>query len=349
MKLKLAFAGLLGVSALGMGLIGAGCSSDPAPSGTTSAGKWPERPEGAAAGGSEIRTFALNKLMLGGDDAWKTIGYNLDGKVSTKTATDVCKPKIPGIMADGKDGIDNSFGQNLISLLNTALGSSTGGNVESSVNKTVAEGNFTLLFQAKGLPADGASATGLSGQVFAGAPFGSTPTFSKSDDWPVRKDLTEGGDVNNSKIKFTNSYVNKGVFVSGDPNTIALTLTVSGVGLTLNIQRAIVTWKTVGDGLAEGVVAGVISADDVVKQIKELAPKLSSQACDGAADKTIETVGNYADMLLDGTTDGSKTCDGISIGIGFTAKEVKNPTKVVDPVSTATDPCKKAPADGGTD
>ncbi|MFO0666509.1 MAG: hypothetical protein U0174_21320 [Polyangiaceae bacterium] len=348
MKLKLAFAGALSLSAFGMVYGMLACSSSEAPSGTTTAGKWPERPEGAAAAGSEVRTFALKTLSLGGDDAWKNIGYNLDGKVSTKTANDVCKPKIPGIMADGKDGIDNSFGQNLISLLNTALGSSSGGNVESSVNKTVAEGNFTLLFQAKGLPADGASATGVTGQVFIGAPFGSVPSFSKNDDWPVRKDFTENGTADSSKVKFTNAYVNKGVFVSGDPSTIALTLTVSGVGLTLNIQRAVVTWKTSGAGLAEGVVAGIISADDVVKQIKELAPKLSSQACNGAADKTIETVGNYADILLDGTTDGSRTCDGISIGLGFTAAEVKNPTKVVDPVSTATDPCK-APSDAGTD
>lgn len=349
MKLKLAFAGALGLSAVGMFMVAQGCSSTETATPTTSAGKWPDRPEGAAAGGSDVRTFAMQTLQLGGDDAWKTIGYNLDGKVSTKTATDVCKPKIPGIMADGKDGIDNSFGQNLISLLNTALGSSSGGNVEASVNKTVAEGNFTLLFQAKGLPADGASATGLSGQVFAGAPFGKTPSFSKADDWPVRKDLTEGGDPTQSKIKFTNSYVNKGVFVSGDPNTINLTLSVSGVGLSLNIQRAIVTWKTSGAGLVEGVVSGIISADDVVKQIKELAPKISSQACNGAADKTIETVGNYADILLDGTTDGSRTCDGISIGIGFTAKEIMNPTKAVDPVSTATDPCKAPVADAGTD
>ncbi len=55
-------------------------------------------------------------------NAWKQIGFNLDGKVTTATSMDVCQ-LVQGANAaeqdDGQDGIDNSFGENICPILAT--------------------------------------------------------------------------------------------------------------------------------------------------------------------------------------------------------------------------------------
>jgi hypothetical protein len=58
-------------------------------------------------------------------DAWKQIGFNLDGKFTTATSTDVCQlveGAMPAAQDDGQDGIDNSFGENLCPILDTTVG-----------------------------------------------------------------------------------------------------------------------------------------------------------------------------------------------------------------------------------
>jgi hypothetical protein len=52
--------------------------------------------------------------------AWKDIGYNLDDLCTTATDTNVCTPPDNGSRdgaVDGDDGIDNSFGANVVPLL----------------------------------------------------------------------------------------------------------------------------------------------------------------------------------------------------------------------------------------
>jgi len=55
-------------------------------------------------------------------DAWKQIGFNLDGKVTTATSTDVCG-LVPGAGAatqdDGQHGTDNSYGENICPILDS--------------------------------------------------------------------------------------------------------------------------------------------------------------------------------------------------------------------------------------
>src|SRR5262245_48856894 len=67
-------------------------------------------------------TFAVTQLRLGDADAngeqdpkaWMHYGYNLDGKVSTASSTNVCAGADP---SDGDNGIDNSFGRKILPLL----------------------------------------------------------------------------------------------------------------------------------------------------------------------------------------------------------------------------------------
>jgi hypothetical protein len=68
-------------------------------------------------------SLAMTRVNFGDSptaDAWKQIGFNLDGRVTTATSTDVCA-LVPGAnpteQDDGQEGIDNSFGENICPIL----------------------------------------------------------------------------------------------------------------------------------------------------------------------------------------------------------------------------------------
>src|SRR5690349_19491062 len=72
---------------------------------TTDTGTHAEPPTAPATkpgDGTGSVTMAISKLYLGDTDAdgtpdkangWKNFGYDLDGKISTATSTDLCKPR----------------------------------------------------------------------------------------------------------------------------------------------------------------------------------------------------------------------------------------------------------------
>lgn len=277
-------------------------------------------------GGNVERTFAADYINLG-RHGWEALGYNLDGLVSPKGATDACKALVPNSAGDGARGIDNSFGQNIVPLLDLMVAEHIGDDAaEASQNRDILSGAHTLLFQVRGLPKDGTSARNLTGQLFVGATLGTRPTFQPSEVWPVREDLLASLTPAESRTVFTDAYVRDGVFVSGAPQTIELELRLQRLPFRLKVQRAVVTWKTTGTSLSEGVVAGRVSAPDLVEETKTFLRRRYNVRCDGAGDKTIGTLANYADILLDGSVDATRACDGISFAFGFTAKEIQNPT-----------------------
>ena len=69
---------------------------------------------------------------------------------------------------------------------------------------------------------------------------------------------------------------------------------------------------------------------------------ISTSSCT-ASMNILESIGQASDIMQDGTQDPTKTCDGISIGLGFTATiDQVGPTV---PAMTTPDPC----ADAGPD
>lgn len=342
----LAFA--LGASALGLGLVACGSSdTTETPGGDTSdVGQPPARPTGAPT--DKVQYFAVDTISFGEDNAWKKIGYNLDKKVSTATSKDVCTKAdraSDNVHLDGERGIDNAFGNIIVSVLRDLPGLEQ---PSGTVNAELKKGTFSVLLETKGLAGDPAqSADGLSGQLFVGAEL-KNPTFTTADKWPVRPELLNGGTVESgSKVKFTNAYIAEGTFVSGDRTNIALDVSFGSVAVKLNIRNALVTFKTPsGSNLAEGVIAGVVQTSDVLGVIDTLAPTFDPQFCDPNNNlvKTIkETIAQASDIMADGTNAPGTPCDAISIGLGFTAKEIGGPGAVVAPTQ-GSNQC----ADGGT-
>ena len=354
-KTLLAGAAALVLLGGGAGMAMTGCSSsddaDADGGAASSAGQPPARPEGNATTDSTDRTFAVNTLKLGLNNDWRKLGYNIDGKVSTGASKDVCKPAANALTSphqDGDNGIDNSFGAIVLkSLIDIQP------DIQNLANDALRDGSFTIMIQVKGLPTAAPSAlTGLSGQLFAGGNFdtedaGALPAFDKTTDWPVLPAILkdESSVASGSKITFANSYVADGTFVSGDRLTVTLNLNFSGIQLALSVKNAIITGKPSGSDMNDGIISGYLVTSEVEKALRDVGGRLSLSFCGSAVDTFVDNLKTSSDLLADGTTDGARECDAISIGLGFSAKEIANPTKIakVAPGDT-TDPCL---GDGG--
>jgi hypothetical protein len=330
-----------------------GCgSTDNGSSGGPASGPGRQPPpvpaDATATTGTDERTFAVNALHLGeadrsgtpNKDAWKSYGYNLDGKKTTRDSADVCTRQ-PGASAatqeDGDDGIDNAFGKTIIPFLQPFAATPSKTITDSIQN----EGSFTILFKVKGLTDDAAqSNTGLSGTLLVGAQYkdaegnDAKPTFSPSDDWPYRAE---------PQVAIDGAYINEGEFVNGESGaTVKLSIFLQGVALELVINKAIITFKhnAGANELAEGTIAGVIGTEELISGIEKVAGRINEQLCGGSTlDSIKQTIRQASDILKDGSNREGVPCDGISIGIGFTAKRVANPTKIAEDEEVPPDPC----------
>lgn len=337
------------------------CSSSETTPSTATVKKAPARPAAPATTETSTRTFAVKQLFLGDaprtgaptSTAWKKFGYDLDGKTSTQASTDVCKPPAGGenvAREDGDQGIDNSFGRN---LMQTIIGLSP--SAATDVQTQLVNGSFTLLLSVTGLSDDPKqTATGLKGFMNAGGifdPSGQTkPNFGdKALDWPVQGDLlADAKDPKSSRVKFSDAYIAGGTWVSGSDSVISLTLNVGGRALGLNITKAQVTFEHSAPNVASGgVIAGILNTNELIAALAPSLARLDPKLC--SADKAsaiTDTIRGYSDILTDGTQDPSKDCNGISIGLGFEAVEVANPTKVAPTEPAPPDPCTD-PGDAG--
>lgn len=104
-------------------------------------------------------SLAMTRVNFGDSptaDAWKQIGFNLDGKFTTATSTDVCQlvqGATPAAQDDGQDGIDNSFGENLCPILDTtAGGAACSTNISQTYVVTDQSGSGTLTIQFADIP-----------------------------------------------------------------------------------------------------------------------------------------------------------------------------------------------------
>lgn len=337
-----------------------GCSSDSsdAGGGGDQTGKIVPAKEGSPTASTEERVFAINSLSLGeadragnkNKDAWKKYGYNLDGvvtEVSGATSPDlgrVCKRvqgAPPTLHQDGDEGTDNSFGKEILKLLEPFTPTPS-----KTITDSIAKGDFTIMLKVVGLTDEPEQTnTDLSGTLLVGGAFSEddskVPTFTTADDWPY---------VQDPQVAISGSYINKGVFVNGTGGAqVKLALSISGQSLNLTINKAIISFKhnPAGKSLEEGTIAGVITTEEFVNGISAVAGRFSTDLCSGSTVEGIKSsIRQASDILADGSQDPGKTCDGISVAIGFTAKQVGKPTKIVEPGEPPPDPCTTPQGDG---
>ena len=223
---------------------------------------------------SNIVTFAMDSISLGdgrnpntGVRAWETLGYDLDGKVTDETSTDVCTLQPTAALTsqvDGLDGRDDSFGSNIVPIVETA---GAVPDLTATETQTIQDGQFTLQIQIAGLSDDsGQTADGLVAQVFASDAFGGQPQFDSATDWPVLPEsLTDATTIaGGATARFTDAYVTDGTFVAGTNEHVVVPLhaNINGFVFTLPIHEAILAFDHVApDQAANGMLAGVIDPD----------------------------------------------------------------------------------------
>ncbi len=327
---------------------GAGGSSNNGGSAGTNAGgaaatctpatcKAPPTDPGAGPGdGTGTTVLAMNKLYLGSggsDKEWADVGYDIDGlQFGSPEAGGHCKPvegaKKKNVVQDGPKGENNSFGKNIMPII-LPLAS----DAPKTINDSISEGSFTVILRTEKLGA-GAKYSGLAAELFAasGAHDAVSGDVVPPADWATYKwepfpetlegDSSGEGDALHSKVKFPKAYLADNVWVSGTKATVSLNLTISNFDLTLDINQAVVTAELGADhkSAKNGIISGVLNADQLIKGVKSIAGKVSSQLCEGTTlQGVLDQVKQASDIMTDGTQNPDKTCDGISIGLGFEA------------------------------
>lgn len=273
-------------------------------------------------------TLALTSVDFGNGPGgeWKAVGANIDGLVSDEMSSDVCLPNSGGDPAvaypDGNDGIDNSFGKNLLPLLQ-ALSP----NWETGVEMSLAEGRFNAMLKMYCLPDTGNAA--IISKVFNGTDLGAIPQYDGTDEWPVAPEILDNPvDPESSSLVFENSTVVGSTFDSGTGETFVLTVPITfndqSALLKLTLYGAQVTMELSDDrrSATSGVIAGVLNTEEVIDQVKKIA--FIEGLCEEATYQQILTaVRRASDILADGSQDPTMTCDGISFGLRFEMSEVQ--------------------------
>jgi hypothetical protein len=313
--------------------------------------------------------YAMRHLYLGDtdrqgvttSDAWKSFGYNIDGKVTTALSADVCA-LVAGssrqVQVDGNGGIDNSFGANIMPIIETLDSTAS-----QQANTQLQAGYWTQMTYVMGFDdtaGNTTSALGLTGVELAGAAYpGLSPAWDLTTNWPVAPvDIAgctptvgcpAGTDpVANALVKFPQAFQTHGTFVNGTPAPLTIPIALGGQQLALNIQSGIITFDPLMPGaVTNGVIAGVISTQDLIAALQKAAGSISTALCTGSAFQSIATqIEQGADILLSGTTVQNvpgQTCNAISIGLGFDATEIAPPTIIAPPAPQTPNPC----GDGG--
>jgi len=321
----------------------------------------PPSPPPGASGGLRSHDYAIHEVFLGDTDrtgltsanAWQTFGYDLDDKLTTASSTDVCTPLAGAttqVQVDGAGAIDNSWGENLLPLI-IANNSMPPGVIRGPVSTEMMY--VTGFDDSTGNMTD---ALGLTGALLGGVPLPyDTPTWDLSTVWPVAPGTVSGctaaggcpagtDPVRSALAKWPSAFQVKGTFSSGTPVDIMLPLDIGGQTLPLDIRSAIVTFWPDGPGaVTHGTIAGVLSAQELIATLRQIAAAISTSLCTGTAFQSIATqIEQTSDIVYDGKTisnPAGQPCSAISIGLGFNAIEIAPPSVIAPGMPQPPDRC----------
>jgi hypothetical protein len=307
----------------------------------------PPDPGGPTPGaGAPTVNMAISLLRYGDTDrngvasatAWQLYGLDLDGKTTTQQSTDVCilQPGAPkSVQVDGPGGIDNSFGENIVPILQTLTG-----NFSQQANTNLLAGDATPILSIPQLGA-GQNYSPLPGTVFRAAPTTAPLAWNGMD----LRDI----DVGTPPVAFAGGYMNQRVWVGAPPAAALLFdlhdfagLATPGTVAPLPLSYAQLDLLVEPNGLSAtgGTVAAVIETKAMITWLESIAGEISMSLCSGSAFMSIAAqISQASDIVLnpDGTVsnDPGNTCNAISLGMGFegTGVQLGGPVMVPPPTN----------------
>lgn len=294
----------------------------------------PPPPDPTPGDGTSSVTFALSRMYLGdtlpdGTPAqatgWKHFGYDLDGLLSTEASTNLCKPMLGAnakfVYPDGNDGIDNSFGKNVLPIFFGLVA-----NAGQAVNDAIMAGAVTTLIDVAKL-GTGDNYNPLFATLYEGADLGAAAKFDGTDTWPVAAgSLADPDDLATALTQAPESYLVNRTWVSGPIGDVPIVLYLGAFRIRLILHQAVITMVLAPDlkEASSGIIAGILSVEEFNEQMRQFAGSFDPSLCSGPTlDSIVAQISQAADIMLDASQDPSKTCDGISIGLGFDARRVQ--------------------------
>ena len=301
------------------------------------------------ADGTGTVTFALSSILWGDrdpdgtpdPDAWKQYGYNIDGVAPGNFAA-FCRPVQGGsatlVHEEGIDGTENAFGHIVLPLLQP-MDPQTCNSTCCSVFQP-----FTVLLSLDQL-GTGASYDPLSARVASGTDLDvdagdvcgiAVPRFDGTDVWSTLQGTSES---------LPGSYLVNDTWVSGP--IAKLSVIYQGLGpepgplVLLDIVHARISMKLdpTHKTAMDGIISGVLPTAGLEQRLLALAGSVSTSLCTSPTLQSfLDSIGQASDIMQDGTQDPTKTCDGISIGLGFAAS-IDQLGSTAPPSATAPDPC----------
>lgn len=361
MKRWLSFLALLGAcggrqdASPDAGMVDAGTTDAPADAAPAQPGQPPPRPQtGLSPATNQTYTFAMYEFFLGDSPrdgspptptAWQAFGYDLDGKATTASSSDVCAlfSGAPSAnQTDGDDGIDNAWGSVMLPVLQGSAGRQ---DLSRVVTDGIQKGTSTVQFSVRGLSDDPQqSSSGLFAQMFLSGSYGGVPSFDTSTDWPVLSSSLVDGQMiaSGARSAFQNAYINAGTFVSGKAkDVVEVDVLVQGVNLPLLLHDAFFTFVHADHADAvHGTIAGVLDRQQLSDEVTAIGGRISPSLCAGPTlEALLDQFRRASDILDDASNLPGQPCTGISVGLGFSAKLVANPTKVTQVAPPSPDPC----------
>lgn len=285
---------------------------------------------GGAGGGltcenGEGQVFAVSELTFGaGGSEWKKVGFNIDGLESTAISQDLCQLNTgagpTGPYPDGDKGIDNSFGKNLLPLILSLYPTWA-----EDINNGILDGYFTSLLKMECLPPTGDAAK-FTSKLFGATTLETPPLWDGTDKWPVAPELlSDPEDPLSSTVLFDDCSVVGNKFDAGLGDTFILTVPLKAnmktVTLKLTLYQARVTMTLSEDrkSATGGMIGGVLNTEELVAEVKKVGYLMD--LCDtDPFNNILDEVRRASDIMSDGTQDPTKTCNGITIGLGFEMK-----------------------------
>ena len=315
---------------------GGTCTEYGTPATGTEAGVVPVEPKGAPAPEPGTTVLAMSKVYYGdtdtsgvlSNDAWEQFGLNIDGKTTAACSTDVCTPvggASKSTQVDGDDGIDNSFGENVLPIIETLDSSFT-----VDAGNQLAAGDATMLLQLDGTGA-GPSYAPLPGALLRATPTSSAPRWDGSDVRDVDTASLVGGSLSQPVAVVSGGYMNQRTWV-GVPATgtalLDMHLIVNGYPMPpVPIEHVRIVMNVAADGstATQGTLAGIVRISDAAAWTRQWlrATGLQTLCTASAVESIVTQIEQTSDIMADGTNGPGATCDGISVGLGFGATAVK--------------------------
>jgi hypothetical protein len=317
----------------------------------------PLRPVGLpaqASGKGKTLTFAVKRLYLGtqthlgefASTAWREWGYDLDGVCtdlnSSKQSIGTCKrvdTSTADVLVDGDRCRDNNFGAQIMGLVTTF-----NTNVESNTTASILNGSGTIGIVIDDVD-EGVDDGFAPGMVYSldSLPKAATPTWDGTDVRKVTDDSVQNLDIKQPRVSFPHGYIRGNVWVSGDGQAFNLPFGLGGTALVLPLQagRFTVPLDAAHEkSPSQSVVVGAIALSDLEAAMKPVAA--SAGLCPGNPlyDGLITKMLTFPDVVVGAPNlqDTTKSCDGLSVGLGFDLAPIQPLTQIV-PAAATTSKC----------